>query len=252
MTAKLADVTIENRRGVARGHAHPRGARRDADRGGDGGGRARGGGQSALLRAGRAEDIGRGDVQFGAGDRIAAIGYLPTAAARRRIEGRTLQEIARAEKKDPLDVLTDIVVADQGHTFRVSFAMSEEDVRVALRDRLVSFCTDSPAMAEDGILSKEKSHPRAWGSAPRILGTCVRELKLLPLEEAIRKMTSLPATRMHLSDRGILRPGMAADEVRLARRAFGGATPADALAAARAGRSTGSSEPGRPAPNARR
>jgi N-acyl-D-amino-acid deacylase len=128
-------------------------------------------------------------------------------------EGRTLQEIARAEKKDPLDLLMDIVVADKGNTSRVSFSMSEDDVRVALKDRLVSFCTDSPAMAEDGIFSKEKSHPRAWGSAPRILGTYVREVKLLPLEEAIRKMTSLPAARMHLNDRGILRPGMAADLV---------------------------------------
>jgi dihydroorotase/N-acyl-D-amino-acid deacylase len=107
----------------------------------------------------------------------------------------------------------DIVIADQGNTSRVSFSMSEDDVRVALKDRLVSFCTDSGAMAEDGILSKEKSHPRAWGSAPRILGTYVREVKLLPLEEAIRKMTSLPAARMHLDGRGILRPGMAADLV---------------------------------------
>ena len=106
-----------------------------------------------------------------------------------------------------------IIVADKGNTSRVTFGMSEEDVRAALKDRLVSFCTDSPAMAEDGILSNEKSHPRAWGSAPRILGTYVRELKLLPLEEAIRKMTSLPAARMHLRDRGILRPGMAADLV---------------------------------------
>ena len=131
----------------------------------------------------------------------------------KRDEGRTLQQIAEAEKKDPLDVLMDIVIADKGNTGRVSFSMSEEDVRTALKHRLVSFCTDSGAMAEDGIFSKEKSHPRAWGSAPRILGTYVRDEKLLPLEEAIRKMTSLPATRMRLADRGLLRPGMFADLV---------------------------------------
>ena len=68
-------------------------------------------------------------------------------------------------------------------------------------------------MAEDGILSQERSHPRAWGSAPRILGTYVREEKVLTLEEAVRKMTSLPASRMRLANRGILRPGMAADLV---------------------------------------
>jgi N-acyl-D-aspartate/D-glutamate deacylase len=73
--------------------------------------------------------------------------------------------------------------------------------------------SDSGARGEDGIYSKEKSHPRAWGSASRILGHYVRDEKLLPLEEAIRKMTSLPASRMGLADQGILRPGMAADVV---------------------------------------
>ena len=128
-------------------------------------------------------------------------------------EGKTLADIARDEHKDPLDVLMDVVVADHGNTSRVSFSMGEDDVRTALRHPLVSFSTDSPAMAEDGIFSKEKSHPRAWGSAPRILGKYVREERLLPLEEAIRKMTSLPASRMHFNDRGLLRPVMAADLV---------------------------------------
>jgi N-acyl-D-aspartate/D-glutamate deacylase len=112
-----------------------------------------------------------------------------------------------------VDVIFDLVVADRSNTGRVTFSMSEDDVRAALRHPLVSFCTDSGAHAEDGILSREKSHPRAWASAPRILGKYVREEKLLSLEEAIRKMTSLPATRMRLHDRGILRPGMAADLV---------------------------------------
>jgi dihydroorotase/N-acyl-D-amino-acid deacylase len=133
--------------------------------------------------------------------------------ALKRHEGRTIAEIARDEGKDPLEAILDLVVADKGNTSRVSFTMSEDDVRAALRHPLVSFCTDSPAMAEDGILSRQKSHPRAWGSATRILGTYVREEKLLTLEEAVRKMTSLPASRMRLADRGIVRPGMAADLV---------------------------------------
>jgi dihydroorotase/N-acyl-D-amino-acid deacylase len=131
----------------------------------------------------------------------------------KRYEGKTIAEIALEQKKDPLDTLFDLVVADRGHTSRVTFAMSEEDVRAALANPLVSFCTDSPAMAEDGILSKEKSHPRAWGSAPRILGKYVREEKLLTLEEAVRKMTSFPASRMRFGDRGIVRAGLAADLV---------------------------------------
>lgn len=131
--------------------------------------------------------------------------------ALRRYEGRTIAEIAAAEAKDPLDVIMDIVAADRGNTGRVTFSMSEDDVRAALRHPLVSFCTDSGALAEDGILSEERSHPRAWASAPRVMGRYVRDEKLLPLEEAVRKMTSLPASRMRLHDRGLLRPGMKAD-----------------------------------------
>lgn len=131
----------------------------------------------------------------------------------KQYEGHTIEQIAASQKKDPLDTLLDLVIADKGNTGRVSFSMSEDDVREALRHPLVSFCTDSGASAEDGIFSKQKSHPRAWGSAARILGHYVREEKLLSLEEAIRKMTSLPASRMRLHDRGILRAGMAADLV---------------------------------------
>lgn len=131
--------------------------------------------------------------------------------ALRKYEGQTIGAIAKAEDKDPLDVILDIVREDKGNTGRVTFSMNENDVKAALRHPLVAFCTDSGASAEDGILSAEKSHPRAWASATRILGRYVREEKLLSLEEAIRKMTSLPASRMRLSERGILRPGMYAD-----------------------------------------
>ena len=128
-------------------------------------------------------------------------------------EGQTLEQIAKDQSKDPLDTLIDIVVADKGNTARVSFSMSEDDVRDALRHPLVSFCTDSGASATDGIFSRQKSHPRAWGSASRILGYYVREQKVLTLEEAVRKMTSLPASRMRLEGRGIVCAGMAADLV---------------------------------------
>jgi len=131
----------------------------------------------------------------------------------KKYEGRTIAEIARDEGKDPLDTVMDIVLADHGNTMRVTFGMSEEDVRSALRHPLVSMCTDSETSAEDGILSHERSHPRAWATTARILGHYVREVKLIPLEEAVRKMTSLPASRMRLRDRGLLRPGMAADIV---------------------------------------
>jgi N-acyl-D-aspartate/D-glutamate deacylase len=76
---------------------------------------------------------------------------------------------------------------------------------------MVSIGTDSGARAEDGPLSLSKSHPRAWGSFTKILGTYVRDEKLIPLEDAIRRFTSRPATRVGISDRGLLRPGFKAD-----------------------------------------
>ncbi|MGA2533361.1 MAG: D-aminoacylase [Candidatus Aminicenantales bacterium] len=131
----------------------------------------------------------------------------------KKYEGRTIAQIARDEAKDPLDAIMDILLADRANTMRVTFGMSEEDVQAALKHPLVSMCTDSETSAEDGIFSQEKSHPRGWATTARILGHYVREVKLLRLEEAIRKMTSLPASRMRLRDRGLLRPGMAADIV---------------------------------------
>ncbi len=129
----------------------------------------------------------------------------------RKWEGKTLEQIGREMGKDPRDALMDLVIADHAETSCIISIMNEDDVRTALRHPLVSIDTDSEARAEDGPLSESKSHPRAWGTFTRILGKYVREEKLLTLEEAVRKMTSRPAARVGLSDRDILRPGMAAD-----------------------------------------
>jgi N-acyl-D-amino-acid deacylase len=129
----------------------------------------------------------------------------------RKYEGKTLAEIGRAMGEDPRDAVMDLVIADRGESSVITSIMSEEDVATALRHRLVGVGTDSGAQAEDGKLSESKSHPRAWGSFPRILGKYVRDEHLLTLEEAIRKMTAKAASRVHLSDRGVVRPGMIAD-----------------------------------------
>jgi N-acyl-D-amino-acid deacylase len=129
----------------------------------------------------------------------------------RQYEGMTLTEIGKAMGKDPRDAVIDLVIADRGESSVITAIMSEDDVRTALKHPLVGVGTDSGAQAEDGRLSESKSHPRAWGSFPRILGRYVRDERLLTLEEAIRKMTSKAAARVHLSDRGLLRPGMVAD-----------------------------------------
>jgi N-acyl-D-amino-acid deacylase len=129
----------------------------------------------------------------------------------RKYEGMTLTEIGKTMGKDPRDAVIDLVIADRGESSVITAIMSEDDVRTALRHPLVGVGTDSGAQAEEGKLSESKSHPRAWGSFPRILGRYVRDEHLLTLEEAIRKMTSKAADRVHFTDRGLLRPGMAAD-----------------------------------------
>jgi N-acyl-D-amino-acid deacylase len=95
----------------------------------------------------------------------------------------------------------------------VDFRMTEPDVVLGMRQPWVSFDTDASGQATDGPFARDLTHPRAFGTMPRILGRYVREQKVMTLEEAVRKMTSLPAQRVHLLDRGILRPGMAADVV---------------------------------------
>jgi N-acyl-D-amino-acid deacylase len=129
----------------------------------------------------------------------------------RKYQGMTMTAIGKAMGKDPRDAVMDIVVADRGESEVIISIMSEDDVRTALRHPLVGVGTDSSARAEDGKLSESKSHPRGWGSFPRILGMYVRDEHVLTLEEAVRKMTSKAAARVHLNDRGILRPAMMAD-----------------------------------------
>jgi dihydroorotase/N-acyl-D-amino-acid deacylase len=129
----------------------------------------------------------------------------------KKFEGKTFADIGRALGRDPRDAVMDLVVADRGESSVIISIMDEADVRTALAHPLVSIDTDSGARAEDGPLSQSKSHPRGWGTFPRILGKYVRDEKLLTLEEAVRKMTSRAAIRVGLRDRGILRPGLYAD-----------------------------------------
>jgi N-acyl-D-amino-acid deacylase len=145
----------------------------------------------------------------GGGDGILLVSVLNSDL--KKYEGMNLTQIGKELGKDPRDALMDLVIADRGQSSCVTSIMDEDDVRAAMKHPFVSICTDSAAMAEDGPLSQSRSHPRAWGTFPRILGKYVRDEKLLRLEEAIRKMTSLPASRVGLRDRGILRPGMMAD-----------------------------------------
>ena len=129
----------------------------------------------------------------------------------RKYQGMTMTQIGKAMGKDPRDAAMDLVIADRGESEVIISIMTDEDVETALKHPLVGVGTDSGARAEDGKLSESKSHPRGWGSFPRILGKYVRDEHLLTLEEAIRKMTSKAAARVRLNDRGILRTGLMAD-----------------------------------------
>jgi N-acyl-D-amino-acid deacylase len=131
----------------------------------------------------------------------------------RALQGKTLAEVATLWKADPIDALFDILIKDHAFTYVAVFGMSEPDIALALSQRWVSVDNDSQGTAPTGLLGQEHPHPRAYGTFPRILRKYVREDRLLTLEDAIRKFTALPAQRMRLTDRGVLKQGMWADVV---------------------------------------
>jgi N-acyl-D-amino-acid deacylase len=129
------------------------------------------------------------------------------------LQGKTLADVAKLWKKDPIDALFDLLVEDQAFTSVAVFGMSEPDVALALQQPWVAVDNDSSGTSPQGLLGEEHPHPRAYGTFPRILRKYVREEKKLTLEDAIRKFSALAAQRMHLSDRGVLKQGMWADIV---------------------------------------
>ena len=145
----------------------------------------------------------------GGGDGVMVASVLNPAL--RQYEGMTLTAIGKKMGKDPRDAVMDLVVADRGQTACILSIMDEADVRTALAHPLIAIGTDSEGRAEDGPLAGTSSHPRGWGSFPRFLGHYVRDERLVPLEEAVRRVTSRPAARVGLRDRGVLKPGLAAD-----------------------------------------
>src|SRR5579863_7358097 len=129
------------------------------------------------------------------------------------LQGKRLSDVAALWKEDPIDAICDLLIKDQAFTQVAVFGMSEPDVLLALMQPWVSIDNDSQGTAPDGLLGQEHPHPRAYGTFPRILRKYVREDKALTLEDAIRKMTALPAQRLRLTDRGVLKAGMWADVV---------------------------------------
>ena len=128
------------------------------------------------------------------------------------LQGKTIAQIAKERSKDAIDTIFDLLIEDPSMSVAV-FAMSEPDITLALKQPWTSIDNDSQGTATTGILGKEHPHPRAYGTFPRILRKYVREDHILTLPDAIRKFSALPAQRMRLADRGVIKEGMWADIV---------------------------------------
>lgn len=148
-------------------------------------------------------------IDSGGGSGVMLIGALNPEL--KKYEGKTIAEIAKVENKDPIDELMDLALADHDNAGAAYFIASEDDLKLAMRQEWVSVGTDYGEINLTGPLSDQTGHPRVFGSFPRILGKYVREEHLFPMEFAIRKFTSLAAQRVHLRDRGLLRPNYFAD-----------------------------------------
>ncbi|HMF13184.1 MAG TPA: D-aminoacylase [Gemmataceae bacterium] len=129
------------------------------------------------------------------------------------LQGKTLAEIAKERGKDPVETLLDLLLEDESSIGTVYFITAEENIRKLVALPWISFGCDEAAQAPEGVFLKSMPHPRAYGNFARLLGKYVRDERLLPLQEAIRKLTSLPATNLGLDRRGQLVKGFFADVV---------------------------------------
>jgi N-acyl-D-amino-acid deacylase len=139
--------------------------------------------------------------------RVAISPHLPAQA------GRTLGDLARERGVDAIDAVADYLVADRGETRILITSMTDADVQLITRTPWVTVGSDGNALAATGLTGQGKPHPRYYGTHARVLGPCVRDLKLLTLETAVAKMTGAAARALGLPDRGLLRPGAWADVV---------------------------------------
>lgn len=148
-------------------------------------------------------------VDCGGGSGVVLSGIVNPSL--KQFDGKNVAQVAQAEHKPELDALFDFIVADSGRTGALYFAMSEKDLATGLVQPWTSIGLDAGVTQLDGPLYEKFTHPRAWGTMARFLGVYVRDHKLMPLEEAIRKITSMPAQREHLVDRGLVKTGYFAD-----------------------------------------
>jgi N-acyl-D-amino-acid deacylase len=150
-------------------------------------------------------------LNAGSPDNILLVSFKRDAL--KPLQGKTLAQIAQQRGKDPVETLVDLLLEDESGIGTVYFSQSEDIVRKLGPLPWVSFGSDEASQAPEGVFLKSMPHPRAYGNFARLLGKYVREEKLLPLEAAVRKLSSLPATNLGLDHRGLLREGYFADVV---------------------------------------
>jgi N-acyl-D-amino-acid deacylase len=157
-----------------------------------------------------AESLARGVA--GATAETILFGRTPYEA-HRGFQGKRIAEIAREMGVEPAEAILELIDKAEGMTSAVYFGMREEDVELALSQPWVTIGSDGTALSPEGILARAHPHPRSYGTFPRVLGRYVRERKVLSLEQAVHKMTGLPAERLGLQDRGVVAIGKKADLV---------------------------------------
>jgi N-acyl-D-amino-acid deacylase len=147
----------------------------------------------------------------GSPDKILLVGFRNEAL--KPLTGKTLAEVAKMRGKDPVETIMDLVLEDRSRVGTVYFMMSEENVKKQMQQPWVAFGSDAASMATEGDFLKSSTHPRAYGNFARLLGKYVRDEKVITLQEAIRRLSGLPATNLGLDKRGFIKPGMFADVV---------------------------------------
>lgn len=144
-------------------------------------------------------------------EKILLVGFRNKAM--RKYIGKTLADVATERQKSPNETLVDLIYEDDSRIQVVYFSMSEENIKKKLKLPYMSICSDAGSYTNEGVFLEQSTHPRAYGSFARLLGHYVREEKVIALEEAIYKLTSLPATNLKLKKRGALKVGFFADVV---------------------------------------
>ena len=147
----------------------------------------------------------------GSPDRILLVAFKQDSL--KYLTGKSLAEVARMRGTSPAVTAMDLVIADDSRVGTVYFLMSEDNIRKQIALPWVSFDSDAESLAPEGVFLKSNPHPRAYGTFARLLGRYVREQKVISLEEAVRRLTSLPATNLRIQKRGSLKPGFYADVV---------------------------------------